>query len=53
VVAALLAEACRRCTTTAYLLASASNAPALALYRHFGFSPWRAYGYRARAGEPH
>jgi ribosomal protein S18 acetylase RimI-like enzyme len=53
VVAALLAEARRRCATTAYLQVTASNAPALALYRHFGFSPSHEYWYRARAGEPH
>ncbi len=51
VVAALLAEARRRRATTAYLQVSANNAPALALYRHFGFSPSHEYWYRARAGE--
>ncbi len=53
VVAALLGEARRRCATTAYLQVTASNAPALALYRHFGFSPAYEYWYRARAGEQH
>jgi ribosomal protein S18 acetylase RimI-like enzyme len=51
VVAALLAEARRRGATTAYLQVTADNAPALALYRHFGFSASHEYWYRARAGE--
>lgn len=51
VVAALLAEARRRGATTAYLQVAADNAPALALYRHFGFGVSHQYWYRARAGE--
>jgi hypothetical protein len=53
VVAALRAEACRRCATTACLRVTASNAPAIALYCHFDFSPAHEYGYRASAGEQH
>jgi ribosomal protein S18 acetylase RimI-like enzyme len=53
VVAALLAEARRRGAATAYLQVTANNAPARALYRHFGFSTSHEYWYRARAGEQH
>jgi len=53
VVAALLAEARRRGAASAYLQVTADNAPARALYRHFGFSTSHEYWYRARAGEQH
>ena len=51
VVAALLAEAQRRGAQTAYLQVTAENAPALALYRRFGFVAAHDYWYRAREGE--
>jgi ribosomal protein S18 acetylase RimI-like enzyme len=51
VVAALLAEARRRGAQTAYLQVTAENAPALALYRRFGFVAAHDYWYRAREGE--
>ena len=51
IVAALLAEAARRGARAAYLQVTASNASALALYRHFGFATVYDYWYRARAGE--
>lgn len=51
VVAALLAEARRRGAAIAYLQVAADNAPALALYRRFGFSASHEYWYRAREGE--
>lgn len=50
-VAALLAEARRRGAVMAYLQVAADNAPALALYRHFGFSTAHEYWYRGRVGE--
>jgi hypothetical protein len=49
--AALRGEARRRCATTACPQLAAGNAPGIALYRPFGFSPAQEYGYRARAGE--
>lgn len=51
VVAALLNEARRRGAAIAYLQVTADNAPALALYRHFGFGRSHEYWYRARQGE--
>jgi ribosomal protein S18 acetylase RimI-like enzyme len=51
VVTALLGEARRLGAATAYLQVTADNAPALALYRRFGFSASHEYWYRARAGE--
>jgi ribosomal protein S18 acetylase RimI-like enzyme len=53
VVGALLADAQRRGTRTAYLQVTAQNAPALALYRQFGFDIAYDYWYRARQGEQH
>jgi len=53
VVAALLAAARHRGATIAYLQVTADNAPARALYRHFGFCASHEYWYRARAGEQH
>ena len=50
-VAALLDEARRRGAATAYLQVTADNAPALALYRRFGFAAAYEYWYRAREGE--
>src|SRR5450631_1055192 len=51
IVTALLAEAMRLHARFAYLQVTASNAAALALYRHFGFTTAYDYWYRARAGE--
>ena len=51
VVAALLTEARRLGAATAYLQVTTDNAPALALYRRFGFSASHEYWYRARTGE--
>jgi ribosomal protein S18 acetylase RimI-like enzyme len=51
VVAALLDEARRHGAATAYLQVTADNAPALALYRRFGFAAAYEYWYRAREGE--
>jgi ribosomal protein S18 acetylase RimI-like enzyme len=51
VVAALLTEARQRGAETAYLQVTAENAPALALYRRFGFVSSHDYWYRARDGE--
>ena len=51
VVAALIGEAKRRGANTAYLQVTADNAPALALYRRFGFTVSHEYWYRAREGE--
>jgi ribosomal protein S18 acetylase RimI-like enzyme len=53
VVAALLAEARHRGAASAYLQVTADNAPALALYRRFGFSASHEYWYRGRDGERH
>ncbi|HEX7271152.1 MAG TPA: GNAT family N-acetyltransferase [Casimicrobiaceae bacterium] len=53
VVAALLDEARRRGAGLAYLQVTAENAPALALYRRFGFTAAHDYWYRAREGEQH
>jgi N-acetylglutamate synthase len=47
IVAALLAEARRRGAAKAYLQVEADNAPALALYAHFGFTAAYEYWYRA------
>jgi ribosomal protein S18 acetylase RimI-like enzyme len=53
VVGALLADAQRRGARTAYLQVTAHNAPALALYRRFGFDTAYDYWYRARPDEQH
>jgi ribosomal protein S18 acetylase RimI-like enzyme len=53
VVGALLADARQRGARTAYLQVTAHNAPALALYRQFGFGIAYDYWYRARQGEQH
>jgi ribosomal protein S18 acetylase RimI-like enzyme len=47
----LLAKAVERGARDAYLQVSAANAPALALYRRFGFSTLYRYHYRAREAE--
>lgn len=47
IVAALLAEARQRGAARAYLQVTADNAPALALYAHFGFTVAYEYWYRA------
>ena len=51
IVAKLLDEAKRRGAHRAYLQVTAENAPALALYRRFGFVSSHEYWYRAREGE--
>ena len=51
VVDALLAEARRRASRTAYLQVTADNEAALALYRPFGFVPVYDYWYRGLASE--
>lgn len=51
VVDALLAEARRRGSRTAYLQVTADNEAALALYRPFGFVPVYDYWYRGIASE--
>jgi ribosomal protein S18 acetylase RimI-like enzyme len=51
IVGALLADAQQRGARTAYLQVTAQNAPALALYRRFGFDTAYDYWYRAREGE--
>jgi N-acetylglutamate synthase len=51
IVAALIAEAMRRHVRYAYLQVTASNAAALAIYRHFGFVTAYDYWYRRRAGD--
>ena len=53
VVGALLADAQLRGARTAYLQVTANNAPALALYRRFGFDTAYDYWYRARPDEQH
>jgi ribosomal protein S18 acetylase RimI-like enzyme len=53
VVGALLADARQRGARTAYLQVTAHNAPALALYRRFGFDAAYDYWYRARPDEQH
>ena len=53
IVGALLADAQQRGARTAYLQVTAQNAPALALYRRFGFETAYDYWYRARPGEQH
>jgi ribosomal protein S18 acetylase RimI-like enzyme len=53
IVAALLGEARKRGASLAYLQVTADNAPAMALYRHFGFIAAHEYWYRARDGERH
>jgi len=53
VVGTLLAESLQRGARIAYLQVTAQNAPALALYRRFGFEDAYAYWYRARPGEQH
>jgi ribosomal protein S18 acetylase RimI-like enzyme len=50
-VSTLLARAWERGVKHAYLQVSADNAPALALYRAFGFATSYAYHYRARPHE--
>jgi ribosomal protein S18 acetylase RimI-like enzyme len=52
IVGALLAEASRRGSRTAYLQVTADNEAALALYRHFGFAQVYDYWYRGLASEP-
>ena len=51
VVSALLRRAWERGVKHAYLQVSADNAPAIALYRAFGFATLYGYHYRARAHE--
>ena len=52
VVARLLARAWDRGARLAYLQVDAGNAPALAIYRRFGFATVYTYHYRAREREP-
>jgi N-acetylglutamate synthase len=52
IVGALLAEASRRGSRSAYLQVTADNEAALALYRHFGFARVYDYWYRGLASEP-
>jgi N-acetylglutamate synthase len=51
VVARLLARAWDRGARVAYLQVDASNAPAIAIYRRFGFATLYTYHYLGRAGE--
>jgi ribosomal protein S18 acetylase RimI-like enzyme len=51
IVGALLAEALRQGSQTAYLQVTADNDAALALYRPFGFAPAYDYWYRGLAPE--
>jgi N-acetylglutamate synthase len=53
IVSALLAEAADKGAHRAYLQVTADNAPALALYERYGFTPAYEYWYRAREGEQH
>ncbi|HEY2863806.1 MAG TPA: GNAT family N-acetyltransferase [Casimicrobiaceae bacterium] len=53
VVAALLGNARERGKRIAYLQVTAHNAPAVALYRRFGFASVYDYWYRARPDEQH
>jgi ribosomal protein S18 acetylase RimI-like enzyme len=53
VVSALLATARELGARHAYLQVSADNAPAIALYRQFGFAERYVYWYRGREGERH
>ena len=53
VVAALLRWGLERGTRHAYLQVNADNAPAIALYRPFGFAEAYRYWYRGRPGEAH
>ena len=50
-VARLLARAWERGARVAYLQVDAGNAPALAVYRRFGFATAYEYHYRGREGE--
>jgi GNAT superfamily N-acetyltransferase len=49
--AALLSWAVREGALAAYLQVSANNAPAVAVYRRFGFATLYTYHYRGRPGE--
>jgi N-acetylglutamate synthase len=51
IVAELMSWARDQSATHAYLQVDAANAPALAVYRKFGFATAYAYHYRARPGE--
>ena len=51
IVAELLSWGRGQSATHAYLQVDAGNAPALAVYRNFGFATAYAYHYRARPGE--
>jgi N-acetylglutamate synthase len=51
VVARLLAEARERGARIAYLQVTSSNAPAIAVYRRFGFATRYRYHYRARESD--
>ena len=51
IVDALLQWAAQRRATHAYLQVNEDNAPALAVYRRFGFATLYTYHYRAREGE--
>lgn len=51
VVSALLTRAWERGVRQAFMQVTADNAPAVALYRKFGFTTLYAYHYRGRPGE--
>jgi len=51
IVESLLAWAAQRRATHAFLQVNDDNAPALAVYRRYGFSTVYTYHYRARPGE--
>ena len=51
IVDALLAHARSRRARTAFLQVDDDNAPALAVYRKFGFATLYRYHYRGREGE--